>query len=1053
MFLLSLLFLFLLYSEHLPAQQNLILNHTITLSDSNQGPSVPVSGTLNIIAVMVEFQPDTNRFTSGNGTFGPGSIPYLENPGTNIDALPHDRNYFEAHLKFVKNYFQNQSNGRLNIQYQVLPNVYRLANEMAHYSPVGEDPDLSQLGTLVRDVWELVSLDGELNLNSNQMANTAFVIFHAGIGRDIELTGTTLDKTPQDIPSVYLSKNALRNLFVDPTFTGFQIDNGNILVDNSLILPRTLSRSGEDVTGERFVLPLSTNGMIAAQVASHLGLPDLFNTETGESGIGQFGLMDGAGIFAFNGLFPPGLSAWEKIYLGWAEPFNIRADQPNTYTLPASTFHENESIAKLSLSSSEYFLIENRHRDPESDGLEITIQKPDGSVVVQTFTNRDEEFVNKSLGFDRLLEPGVVTNVSNFDFALPGGFDDGGTDSPERELNGGILIWHIDESVINQQSGTSGINSNPNRRGVRLVEADGAQDIGKPTQIGLGQNESNGSAFDFWWSGNNATVITQTGNITLYQNRFGADTTPNNNTNSGAPSFFELFDFSDNLPIASFSIRQVNPNSALYSLYDERSDITISAYNDAENSYSIRFPLAIQPISGVNDDLIMLPGNNGFQFFNLISKSLYPDKIEKQSTQQPFIDEMSALFAISENPLNSNELMSTEIYSIRSETVEKLWDFTTTPNTGFISSAQNSILDFDGTNIRADIENFKLIETDTPRKLSQTVRGVQSKIENNQLVITANGQTVTHSLPSVSNRFRREHTGIIDNSGREIFIYLLLDDVLKIFSEQSGFQDEVIISDRQLIYWPAIADLNQDGNPDFAFTDHDGTLHAINKNGGTLNNFPIRAPRDFQFSGTPLIADINGDGAFEVIITAKNAFSMNIYAYDLNGQIIEGFPLYSGSIAGPNLIPVNPLFFDNKLISLSPDGDLKIWEFPSSENVLWRSAYGNFTNNKVSSIFLSEPVTFDYALLNKDETYNWPNPAIDETNIRFQTSSPAEMSIKIATMSGRLIYSNQFQSQGISAEEILIDTSSWASGGYFAVVEATSGNLTERKVINIAIVR
>ncbi|TVR15345.1 MAG: T9SS C-terminal target domain-containing protein [Balneolaceae bacterium] len=1052
--LLSLLFLFLVtLIKPVSAQEHLYRTHSLSPSQKTQFNPEPVTGTLTIVAVMVEFQPDTNPLTSGNGTFEPGSIPYLENPGTTIDALPHNKAYFEAHLEFVRNYFTSQSNSRLDIRYEVLPKVYRLDNEMAHYSPTGENPDLSILVNLVNDVWGKVAEEGDLNLQMHQPHNTAFIIFHAGIGRDIELTGTSLDRTPQDIPSVYLSTNALQTFLNDPSFTGFEIDNGNILVTNSLILPRTLSRSGEDVSGERFVLPLSSNGLITAQIASHLGLPDLFNTETGQSGIGQFGLMDGAGIFAWNGLFPPGLSAWEKIYLGWAESFNVQTDQDGIFTLPASSFNEQNSIAKASISNSEYFLIENRHRDPFGEGVSLTIRRPDGSEVVQTFTNRDEEFINRPLGFDQLLEPGVITNVSNYDFALPGGFDEGDAESPERELNGGILIWHIDDAVINNRDIGTGINSNPNRRGVNLVEADGAQDIGRPTQIGLGQNEANGSAFDFWWSGNNATVITQTGRITLYQNRLGPDTTPNNNSNSGAASNFELYEFSDNLPHATFRIRPVNAFNELYSMFDEQSGLEISAFNDLNDHYLMQFPLAIQAVDITGSKSALIPGNDGALLYNLKTKNLRSIPLNISSIQQPFIDSNEAKIAISENPFQQSGQIKTVVYSYENQELNQIWNFSTPPNTAFISSSTRGLLEIDGTQFSADLLHFDLIESAEASQKSETVRGVQSRITDGQLEITSNGEAITHSIPSTSSNIQRNYTGIIDISGREILVYLLLDGALYLFSSQTNFRDREQITNREFINWPAMVDLTQDGNPDFIFTDTDGTLIAKNRFGASLHNFPLNPPGEFQFTGTPLIADITGDGNAEIIITAKDSFSLNIYAYNLDDKVIDGFPLFVGGILNENFSPVNPLLFDDKLIALSPDGDLKVWQFQAIGNLLWRSAYGNTTNNKVSSIFLSEPVSVEFDLLNKKETYNWPNPAVDETRIRYQTSLPAEITINITTMSGRLIYSNKLQSSGGVAEEVSVETSNWASGGYFAVVEAKSGSQTERKIIKIAVVR
>ena len=167
---------------------------------------------------------------------------------------------------------------------------------MAAYSPLGEDgKENEKLAFLARDVWQEADRQGMLSGRTLDPDRTMYVIFHAGVGRDLELVGTTLTKTPQDIPSVFLSRTSLSRLLETPDFGGFNV-NGNI-VHNSAILPETQSRPGESVIGESFVLELSINGILTATVGSFLGLPDLFNTDTGESGIGRFGLMDGAGFF------------------------------------------------------------------------------------------------------------------------------------------------------------------------------------------------------------------------------------------------------------------------------------------------------------------------------------------------------------------------------------------------------------------------------------------------------------------------------------------------------------------------------------------------------------------------------------------------------------------------------------------------------------------------------------------------------------------------------------------------------------------------------------
>ncbi len=1025
--------------------------NTSSLSDDN------FSGTLHIVAIMVEFQEDSNPFTSGDGTFRSGSIPYLVNPGTNIDPLPHNQSYFEAHLEFAKNYFARMSKRNLDIQYTVLNKVYTLPEKMEFYSPIGEDPSSEPLAVLAHDAWNKVAEDGELQLDSQPDERTAFVLFHAGVGRDIELTGTILDKTPQDIPSAYLSMDAFSRLFNDPSFSGFPINNGNTLVQNTLILPRTLSRSGEDFSGERFVLPLSINGMVTAQIASHLGLPDLFNTKTGESGIGRFGLKDGAGIFSYNGLFPPELSAWEKIYAGWEEPFEVNYQTEQTFELPAVSLGENQSIAKVPISNSEYFLIENRHRDVNDTGVTLTIQRADGSIINQTFSNSDTSFVFQQSGFADQLEPGVVIDVDNFDFALPGGPSDVLDSSTEsdgsRMLNGGILIWHIDEGVIrNQLSDRNGINDNPNRRGVELKEADGAQDIGRPTSIGFFQNEINGSPFDFWWSGNDASVITTGGAITLYENRFAPDTTPNNSSHTGAPSFFEMFNFSDNLPVASFSIKPAAPNSELYELVDQKSDLAPLFFTPDNDLYWKHYPLGITPFKNEEDDFALIPSQNGVNVYNLSSGELFEIETQTESIQQPFVDEELGIFSVAANPLITENNMSVTIYEWLDDQPTELWQFTAPSNRGFISSPQQDRLQFDFTAGLAQITSREIDDSFYPsnRQYSSQINGYQSFIEEDGLLTRITPvSTFTLTINSTDNR-SRIHTGLIERTNNHYSTYLLLRDRLLLFDEDN--QLELFRSTE--IDWPAFADFTNDGELDILLVDRsENTLVARNLNGAVLNNFPITPPHDVRFIGTPLISDITGDGYSDLLITGQDPFSINIYGYNHRGELIEGFPLTAGGIENQSDQPVHPAIIGDKLIAVSHTGDLKVWRFHNMQNTLWSSRYGTGNNKVTGRKSDGDIVSRDFGILNSDETYNWPNPARDETTLRFQTSEPGEIQIKITTLSGRLIYDNTIESRGVAPEEIQIDTSRWGSGGYLAIVTARVNGKTERKLVKIAVAR
>src|SRR6056297_3207289 len=812
--------------------------------------SSPVEGNLHIIGVMVEFQPDDNRFTSGNGTFRPGSIPYLDNPGTTIDALPHNRPYFEAHLQFSKNYFNRMSDGALDIEYYVLPDILRLDQEMAHYSPVGEYPDLSQLSELTRDVWESVA-EMDIQIPTVQPGdNIAFVIFHAGVGRDRELSGTTLDRTPQDIPSVYLSRQSLSSMLNDPSFSGFPVQNGDILVTNNLIIPRTLSRSGEDITGNRFVLPLSINGMLTAQLGSHLGLPDLFNTETGESGIGRFGLMDGAGIFAYNGLFPPELSAWEKIHMGWADPFEVSYNRAAPVSLPASALDQPNSIAKIPLSNREYFLVENRHREASETGTELTIRRPDGSFVTQSFSNNDTTFVFQLSGFSDELEPGVVVDVSNYDFALPGGpaevLEETGS-GDERILNGGILIWHIDEGIIQQRlAANRGINDDPDEKGVRLMEADGAQDIGRPTAIGFFENEVNGSAFDFWWSGNDASVITATQTISLYENRFGPETTPNNDRNSGAESQFELFDFSDNLPFASVSIREPESDD-LYEVIDFIQNLPLSHSTPADEAYWSGYPLSSFTLESEAGSYVYLPARDGVSVYDLEENSLLPPATLYQTLQQPFLNPGSGVITAAPNPALESNNFSVALLETSDAGLSQSAVFAPSLNRGLIGSPAAGILQLDGTSDRIRLSS-EMLEPDfysADGFRSAQIQGYESFVANDgSATITTPTDTYSTSVLLPGSGFGRVHIGLFEREDGEFGTYVLSGPDIFILDTEPGsdLQPRSIHSSGS-IGWPALVDIDRSGDIDFLFVDKSSNLVlAKNTNGAILSGFPIEAP-------------------------------------------------------------------------------------------------------------------------------------------------------------------------------------------------------------------
>ncbi|MBI2427892.1 MAG: hypothetical protein HYV29_03700, partial [Ignavibacteriales bacterium] len=211
--------------------------------------------TLNILAVMVQFQTDTDDRSSGNGQFdlGISATPI-------IDAPPHDSAYFADHFVFAQNYFRKASNGKQHINATLLGTVITLPKQMKDYAPISGNLPLA---TMVEEVWKKVDT---LNPGFSFASYDLFVVLHAGVGKDVDLRAALgYDPTPYDLPSLYFNLNALKNLF-GASFDGIPVQNSGFRIKNSVVLPETEVRKIPSVGGD-FTLKLGLNGLLVASIA------------------------------------------------------------------------------------------------------------------------------------------------------------------------------------------------------------------------------------------------------------------------------------------------------------------------------------------------------------------------------------------------------------------------------------------------------------------------------------------------------------------------------------------------------------------------------------------------------------------------------------------------------------------------------------------------------------------------------------------------------------------------------------------------------------------
>lgn len=151
------------------------------------------------------------------------------------------------------------------------------------------------------------------------------------------------------------------------------------------------------------------------------------------------------------------------------------------------------------------------------------------------------------------------------------------------------------------------------------------------------------------------------------------------------------------------------------------------------------------------------------------------------------------------------------------------------------------------------------------------------------------------------------NTGGSPNAGR---VYLLD----KSGSDLPGWP--LNFDDHWMINAPAVSDLDGDGVLDIMTTERvsgtQGFVHALKMDGNPINaNWPVELPATPAF--TPSIGDVNNDGSMNVVIAASSG---GMYVFDLQGQVLPGFPVIDPDVKYSYQSPI--------LADLNGDGNLEI---------------------------------------------------------------------------------------------------------------------------------
>ena len=1061
------LLLFLAFAGTVDAQQ---LSHPVMLSRDDAflspRPALMQPDTTKVLAVMVQFQSDNDSRTSGDGRFDLSIVP------TNtIDPPPRNKSYFEDHLLFLENYYRKSSKGLVAINATVIDSVFTLPAMMASYSPPRGELD-SAVANLARDTWQLVNASG---IVSDFSLYDCFVVFHAGVGRDVDLSSSLgFDPTPFDIPSLFIGLDAFRK-FYDQPYQGIPVNGG--FITNSIILPETENRLIPGIGGD-VLLELGTNGLLCASVGSYLGLPDLFNTSNGRTAIGRFGLMDGQSIFSFSGLFPPEPSAWEKYYLGWVTPQEITA-RDSVITVPAVGLSTPSAIFHIPISGSEYYLVENRNRDPQGNGQRVTTRS--SGAQIEYIFQKDTSGFN---AFDISALSGNIIDVEDLDWSLPGGVGTNG-----EFFDGGVLIWHIDESIIASNFATNTVNANPDRRGVDLEEADGSQDIGQEYGfLSPGSGSEDGTPIDFWYANNESPV---------FRNAFNASSHPNSLSNNLANSHISISEFSSR---GSVMTARVNVGDA---------QVEFLKGFPKRLGEKLTFPSAMTDgnarilVSTTGESLPML-GSQASPPSSFVAGKLYawnstgevsvPGSAESglfaqthsQSVGRAPLSQRPAIADVNRNGVLDVvvNLGQQDVFG-NSQGGVMAFPFEVTPPDSFAQPLFTTVTNRAITTSPVITDSFIVIGTDAGYLYalrgdgsirdsflvsSSSIRGV-SLLPGSQILATSADGTVTvlSSGPGLSRIVSRNvgseiigpaASAVFQNGGAVMSAFVVRDGRLFLVDGMlNGIPGFPVTVTGEVLSPPGIGDVNRDGSSDIVVFSG-SRINVYNSTGASLDNFPMTLVSPSPLTSTPVIADLDADGDPDIVGATWNGL---VVAYNKNGKQPTGFPLQAGGgLQSIAVFEVPTLALSatgiGLVVSSSDDGTVSGWITgtvfgPRSFAKPWPQYQHDAANTGLDTLPpAGNSLSADFFPSNR--AYNWPNPVYDgRTYIRYYVSEDAAVSIKIYDLVGDLVDELSTHGTGGLDNEIVWTTGNVESGVYFARIEAQGAGKNGIAIIKVAVVK
>lgn len=984
-----------------------------------QALSINEPKVIRILAIKAQFLkevPDDPQ-TTGDGNFDLRDIGQFQTEeGHFIDPSPHNNDYFLAHLQALSSYYETVSNGRLSLVYDIYPKaetgVYQLSEPMAYYGLQAPEFGLTEF---YQDAWEAADADPELQFvdpTTGVPLYDAFIVFHPGSDQQNNLPNFG-QATPGDLFTGYLKLGA-------PVF----VQNDSMIIIDGMVMPETVSQDGR-VT--------ALNAVMGHEFGHQLGMVDLYDSRTFNTAVGDFSLMDNNG-FGVNidfgaeipvlvqGVMPIFPDAWTRAYLGFVDVVTIAAGS-NIRVAAAELSTTENQIIRVPINADEYFLIENRRPDIDGDGV----------------TNLQADELTGVILHPR--SPGSADNNREYDFLTPGF---------------GMLIWHVDELAARLDYDGDGVNNfddndlqwfnfpSDQRRWdnrhqfLTVMEADGSVEFGREYFAGYGRQRD---LFEI--NGNSV---------------FGPVTIPNTAANTGAYSGITIDNISAAVLTMSCRIRTdgrggnwpnfVGRGASPLRVYDLNADGTeeiITAVDNYILAYRFDGSSYYQPVPGteVVVERKTLTGDGLALDTLAVMGRVAPDREFTMPLAIGDLDGDGFPEVVGGTSRFTVAAFNLRTLSQVGEALKRFEVFIDEP-----LAIAPIILDYDATISGKEI----LLYTMTNRKLVLDKNGnvilneaaawpyrvFTDSLHRFELVSPEGGMRANASATSI----RGAAAGDFDRNGVYETCEVYLDGTLKI--NYAGTPLTINVGG-PIFSEVALGDIDNDGHVEMLFCG-DNLIYGYNYNGTSVADFPIKvnpAHPVGPLRSSPTLADLNNDGVMEVFVgTASGELS----GFDIKGRRLENFPRAAGgNIDTP--IAIARSTNQGMVVALSREGELSSFNLSRPQERDWNSLYGGVgnTGSYIQSLPAVKTASEAFGYL-----YNYPNPAVDQTTIRFALRESGPVSVKFYNTAGDIVFETKVAGIAGTDNEHVVDTSHLAAGVYFCQLETDAG---DRKHCSIAILK